>query len=209
MSDHLIITLSRTYGSGGRELGKMLAARHGIKAYGSELIKMAADKSGIRPEYFERVDEKPTDSFLYTLATNALSFGSSINPYDHTLSSEKLFNQQADIIREIADREDCVIIGRCGGYILRDMPRCVKIFLTAPLDFRIHRVMEYEEATQQQAEKSIKAMDKRRESYFGYYTGREWGACSTYDLALDTSTVGIEGAADLIDQYLRIRFGEN
>ncbi len=208
MNDHLIITLSRSYGSGGRELGGILADRLGIKRYGSEIIGMAAEKSGIRKEYFERVDEKPTDSFLYTLATNALSFGGSINPYDHTLSSEKLFNQQADIIREIADREDCVIIGRCAGHILRDMPRCVKIFLTAPMDYRIHRVMDYEETDQQTAEKSIKAMDKRRESYFGYYTGQEWAACTTYDLSLDTSLLGLDGAADLIEEYIKIRFGE-
>lgn len=208
MNDHLIISLNRTYGSGGRELGRILSEQMGLHVYNKDIVEMAADKSGIRKEYFERVDEKPTDSFLYTLATNALSFASSVNPYDNTLSSEKLFNQQADVIREIADREDCIIIGRCAGHILREMPRCVRIYLTASMDYRIERVMGYENCDRQQAEKSIKSMDKRRENYFGYYTGKEWGACSTYDLSIDTSVIGLEGAAELIREYIRIRFGE-
>jgi cytidylate kinase len=208
MNDHLIISLNRTYGSGGRELGALLGTQMGLHVYNKDIVEMAADKSGIRKEYFERVDEKPTDSFLYTLATNALSFASSVNPYDNTLSSEKLFNQQADVIREIADREDCIIIGRCAGHILRDMPRCVRVYMTAGMEYRIQRVMGYEKCDRQQAEKSIKAMDKRRENYFGYYTGKEWDACSTYDLSIDTSVLGLEGAAKLIIDYIKIRFGE-
>ena len=208
MNDHLIISLNRTYGSGGRELGKILSEQMGLHVYNKDIVELAADKSGIRKEYFERVDEKPTDSFLYTLATNALSFASSINPYDNTLSSEKLFNQQADVIREIADKEDCIIIGRCAGHILREMPRCITVYLTADMDFRIQRVMGYENCDRQQAEKSIKATDKSRENYFGYYTGKEWTACATYDLSIDTSVIGLEGAAKLIQDYIRIRFGE-
>ena len=208
MSDHLIISLNRTYGSGGRELGAILAKRLGVKMYGSELTMLAAEKSGIKKEYFDRVDEKPTDSFLYTLASNALSFGNSVNPYDNTLSSEKLFNMTADIIRDIADREDCIIIGRCGGYILRDKPRCVKIYLTAPMDFRVNRVQMYESCDKKRAEKSIKTTDKRRESYFGYFSGREWTASSTYDLTFDTSKLSLEDIATLIEQYIKLRFKE-
>ena len=118
MSDHLIIALNREYGSGGKEIAEKLGKRLGIRTYDEDIADLAARRSGIRKDYFEKVDEKPTDSFLYMLAMNTFTMNTSMNPFENTLSSDKLFNKQAEVIQEIADENDCIIIGRCAGYIL-------------------------------------------------------------------------------------------
>ena len=117
MSDHLIIALNREYGSGGKEIAEKLGKRLGIKVYDEDIADLAARRSGIRKDYFEKVDEKPTDSFLYMLAMNTFTMNTSMNPFENTLSSDKLFNKQAEVIQEIADKDDCIIVGRCAGYI--------------------------------------------------------------------------------------------
>ena len=141
MSDHLIIALNREYGSGGKEIAEKLGKRLGIRTYDEDIADLAARRSGIRKDYFEKVDEKPTDSFLYMLAMNTFTMNTSMNPFENTLSSDKLFNKQAEVIQEIADKNDCIIIGRCAGYILRDEPKCVKVYISADKDFRTKRIM--------------------------------------------------------------------
>ena len=136
MSDHLIIALNREYGSGGKEIAEKLGKRLGLKVYDEDIADLAARRSGIRKDYFEKVDEKPTDSFLYMLAMNTFTMNTSMNPFENTLSSDKLFNKQAEVIQEIADKDDCIIVGRCAGYILRDEPKCVRIYISADKDFR-------------------------------------------------------------------------
>lgn len=207
MADHLVISLNREYGSGGRELADILSNRLGMPVHDDDIAGMAAEHSGIRKDYFEKVDEKPTDSFLYMLAMNTFSVASSLSPFDNTLSSDKLFNQQSEVIRHLADTEDCIIVGRCGGYILRDYPKCVRIFVCASEDYRINRVMGYEQVDEKEALKSIRQMDRRRDNYFGYYAGEDWKAAGTYDLCVDSSILGLEKAADLICHYLELRFG--
>ena len=112
MSDHLIIALNREYGSGGKEIAEKLGKRLGLKVYDEDIADLAARRSGIRKDYFEKVDEKPTDSFLYMLAMNTFTMNTSMNPFENTLSSDKLFNKQAEVIQEIADKDDCIIVGR-------------------------------------------------------------------------------------------------
>ncbi len=206
MSEHLIIALNREYGSGGKEVGEKLAKRLGIRIYDGDIAELAAEHSGIRKDYFEKVDEKPTDSFLYMLAMNTFSMNSSMNPFDNTLSSDKLFNKQAEVIKAIAQKDDCVIMGRCAGYILRDEQKCIKIYLSADKDFRARRIMASDNLDEKEAMKKINAMDKKRDSYFGYYAGQDWKACSTYDLAISTSAVGIDKAVELICQYIELKF---
>lgn len=206
MAENLIIVLNREYGSGGKEIGEKLGKRLGIRVYDDDIAELAAQYSGIRRDYFEKVDEKPTDSFLYMLAMNTLSMNSSINPFDNTLSSDKLFNKQAEVIKDIAQKDDCIIIGRCAGYILRDEPRCVKIYLSADKAFRAKRIMASDHVDEKEAMKKIHAMDKKRDSYFGYYAGQDWKACHTYDLSICTSSLGIDKAVDLICQYIDLKF---
>ena len=141
MSDHLIIALNREYGSGGKEIAEKLGKRLGLKVYDEDIADLAARRSGIRKDYFEKVDEKPTDSFLYMLAMNTFTMNTSMNPFENTLSSDKLFNKQAEVIQEIADKDDCIIVGRCAGYILRDEPKCVRIYISADKNFRTKRII--------------------------------------------------------------------
>lgn len=206
MSNHLIIALNREYGSGGKEVAEKLSERLGIKVYDEDIADLAAKHSGIRKDYFEKVDEKPTDSFLYMLAMNTFTMNTSVNPFDNTLSSDKLFNKQAEVIQEIADKEDAIIIGRCAGYILREEPKCVKIYLSADKAFRTKRIMASDHLDEKEAMKKIHSMDKKRDSYFGYYAGQDWKACNTYDLTICTSAIGIEKTVDLICQYIELKF---
>lgn len=205
MAGNLIITLNRQYGSGGKEVGKKLAGMLGIPLYDDEIPKMAAEKSGIRQDYFEKVDEKPTDSFLYALAMNTFSMSNTMNPLDNTLSSDRLFNIQASVIRDLAKRESFVLIGRCGEYILRDEPNCVRVYVCADMEKRIKRICRLYQLTEKEATKKINSTDKKRESYYGYYAGKDWGACSSYDLSVDTGALGTEKAAQLIKYYIDLR----
>lgn len=206
MSDHLIIALNREYGSGGKEVAEKLSKRLGIRVYDEDIAELAAKHSGIRKDYFEKVDEKPTDSFLYMLAMNTFSMNTSTNPFDNTLSSDRLFNKQAEVIQQIAEKDDCIIIGRCAGYILREEEKCIRIYLSADKNFRVKRIMESDHLDEKEALKKIHSMDKKRDSYFGYYAGLDWKACNTYDLAISTSAIGIEKTVDLICQYIELKF---
>ena len=140
MAGNLIIAINRQYGSGGKEIGTKVAKDLGIPIYDQEIPEMAAQKSGIRKDYFEKVDEKPTDSFLYALAMNTFSMNGTVNPFDHTLSSDRLFNIQAEVVKDMAKQGPCVIIGRCGEYILRDEPNRISIYICSPMDKRIERI---------------------------------------------------------------------
>lgn len=205
MAEHLIVTLNRQFGSGGKEVGSILAKSLGIPLYDSEITELASQKSGIRKEYFDKADEKPTDSFLYALAMNTFSMNNGMNPLDNTLSNDRLFNVQADVIRDLAQKESFVLIGRCGEYILRDEPGCIRIYIHGPMEARIKRIMRIYKMTEKEAQKKINAMDKRRESYYGYYAGKEWSSCNSYDLSIDTSVLGTEKAAELIKKYIELR----
>lgn len=168
MSDHLIIALNREYGSGGKEIAEKLANVLALRSMMKILRILQQDEAGIRKDYFEKVDEKPTDSFLYMLAMNTFTMNTSMNPFENTLSSDKLFNKQAEVIQEIADKDDCIIVGRCAGYILRDEPKCVRIYISADKDFRTERIMASDHLDEKEAQKKIHSMDKKRDSYFGY-----------------------------------------
>lgn len=206
MAGNLIIALNRQFGSGGKEVGVKLAQKLGIKVYDEEIPKLASEKSGIRLDYFEKVDEKPTDSFLYALAMNTFSIGNAMNPIDHALSNDRLFNIQAEVIKELAQEESFVLIGRCGEYILRDEPNCVRIYICAPIEKRVERISKLYGINEKEALKKITSVDKKRESYYGYYAGKDWGACSSYELVVDPSVLGTEEAAELIKNYIKMRF---
>lgn len=205
MSEHIVIALNRQYGCGGKEIGTKLAERLGIKLYDNDIIDLVAERTGIRKDYFEKVDEKPTDSFLYALAMNTFSVNSNMNPFDHTLSSDRLFNKQAEVIKELAKEESFILIGRCGEYILRDMAQCISIYLCADMDYRVERISKMFNQTEKQAIRDINASDKKRDSYYSYYAGKDWKACTSYDLSIDTSAIGIDNAVDLIEHYTKLR----
>jgi len=205
MAKNLIVALNRQYGSGGKEVGVKLAGKLGLKVYDEEILDAASKKSGIRKEYFEKVDEKPTDSFLYALAMNNLSVNSAVNPFDNTLSSDNLFNVQAEAIKDIAKQESCIIIGRCADYILREEPGCMSVFILADMNKRIKRISKLYHLSEKEASKRINSFDKKRDSYYGYYAGKEWASCASYHLSIDTGVLGIDKAVELISYYIDLR----
>ena len=200
-----IITIGRQYGSGGKEIGTKLAKDLGIPIYDQEIPEMAAKKSGIRKDYFEKVDEKPTDSFLYALAMNTFSMNGTMNPFDHALSSDRLFNIQAEVIQDLAKEGPCVIIGRCAEYILRDEPNRISVYICSPMEKRIERICRLYQLSEKEAQKKIMSIDKKRDSYYGYYAGKDWRGCSSYNLSIDSGILGIENTVEMLKNYIQLR----
>jgi cytidylate kinase len=199
MKEHTLITIGRQFGSRGKEIGQRLATRLGVECYDRRLITLASRESGLCPELFERADEKNTGSLLHALATGCAFGGFYSSDF---LSNEKLFQIQSDAIRALAARESCVLVGRCADYILRDHPRCLRLFIHAPVDARIQTVMERQSLLRPAAADLVRKMDKTRANYYNYYTDKEWGASASYHLSLDSSLLGVDKTVDFIHQLL-------
>lgn len=198
-----VITIARQYGSGGREVGMRLAEVLGIKSYDRELITMAAQKSGMSSEILNHADEKATNSLLYTLALGSSYYGAASIGTDVPIN-DKLFITQSQIIRDLAAEGPCIIIGRCSDYVLRTNPARFSVFIYAPIEARIRRVIERGVAkTEKEARDLISRTDKRRINYYNYYTGRKWGSPDNYNMMLDSSFLGIEGSARAIADVYR------
>ncbi|MBQ4139754.1 MAG: cytidylate kinase-like family protein [Clostridia bacterium] len=202
-----VITVARQYGSGGREIGLRLGELLGVKAYDKELITMAAQKSGMSSEVLNHVDEKASSSLLYTLAMGS----SYINSAAHNMNipiSDKLFMTQSEIIREIAAEGSCVIVGRCADHVLRQEENRISIFVYAPRDFKVDRIIErHEGVDEKQAKDLSQKTDKRRINYYNYYTGKKWGSPENYHIMIDSSVLGIEGTAQALAEIIRKKYG--
>ncbi len=202
-NNNYVITIARQYGSGGREVGVHLAELLGIKAYDRELITMAAQKSGMSSEILDHADEKATNSLLYTLALGSSYYGAASIGTDVPIN-DKLFITQSQIIRDLAASEPCIVIGRCSDYVLRNTPARFSVFIYAPVEARIQRVIERGAAkTEKEARDLISRTDKRRINYYNYYTGRKWGNPDNYNMMLDSSFLGIDGSARAIADVYR------
>ena len=181
-----IYTIGREFGSGGREVGEKLAAKLGIKLYDKELLQQAAKDSGFCEEIFENHDEKPTNSFLYSLVMDTYSVsGYSAAPFLDMPLNHKVFLAQFETIKKIAEKESCVIVGRCADYALSDNPDCINVFIHADLDVRIKNVSRNLNITENKARDIINKTDKQRASYYNYYTSKKWGDSKSYNLSLD------------------------
>ena len=199
MAKKLIITIARQYGSGGREIGEKVAELLGIPLYDKEIINEAASKGDLHLETVKRVDEVAANSLLYTLAMGSNVFGSAMSFGYKMPINDKLFLLQSDVIRGYASEGSCVIIGRCADYVLRDEPNLFRIFIHGDLDHRKARVAErHPEVKSSQIMDVINKTDRRRASYYNFYTGNKWGKYDNYDIAVNSSTLGIDGAAELI-----------
>ena len=197
-----VITIARQYGSGGREIALKVAEILGIKAYGKELIELAAEKSGYHPEMLKKVDERAAGSLLYSLAMGSAVTGGLAGHYDIPMN-DKLFIVQNEIIKELAEKEQCVIIGRCGDYALRDFPNKITVFIHADMDSRIERIMKINNVSCDEAEGLIEKEDKRRANYYNFYTGKKWGSIEQYTLTLNSSVVGVDESAKIISHIAR------
>ena len=200
-----IYTIGREFGSGGQYVGEELAKRLGIKLYDKELLQQAAKDSGFCEEIFENHDEKPTNSFLYSLVMDTYSVnGYSTASFLDMPLNHKVFLAQFETIKKIAERESCVIVGRCADYALADHPDCINTFIKADLSSRIKMISKRANITENTAKDMIQKQDKQRASYYNYYTSKKWGDSKSYDLCLDSSKLGIDGCVDMILKFREI-----
>ena len=205
MSDKLIITIGRECGSGGRHIGQKLAEEMGVKFYDKELLTLAAKKSGLCRELFETHDEKPTSSFLYSLVMDTYSLGYTNSAYMDMPINHKIFLAQFDTIKQLASEESCVIIGRCADYALAEFPNVVSVFITADEDVKIRTLMERHQISEAQARDVMIKTDKKRASYYNYYSSKRWGDSKSYDLCINSSKTGADGAIKVIREFARIK----
>ena len=200
-----VITIGRQFGSGGREIGEKLAEHFNIKCYDKELLTKAAKDSGLCEEVFENHDERPTSSFLYNLVMDTYSFGYTNSTYVDMPVSHKVFLAQFDTIKKIASEGPCVIVGRCADYALQDFDNVLNLFIYGKIEDRAERIMKrFDDVTSiEKAKELIRKKDKQRRSYYDYYSSKRWGHVDTYDLAIDSSVLGIDGTVNLICQYIK------
>ena len=198
---HVIINVGRQVGAGGQEIGRLLAQDFNAKFYDRELLNLAAKESGFSEKIFKQNDEKKGFiKGLFNVQTPHLVGG---NLYGTNFSQESLFQFQSDAIRKAASEGSCVFLGRCADYILRDFDNVVNVFITASMDFRVKLVSKVKELDVEHARKLIEQVERRREQYYNYYTGKKWGAAESYDLCIDASILGLEKTENLIAEFIR------
>ena len=196
-----IITIGREFGSGGHLIGKRLAERLQIPFYDKELLDRAAKDSGLCKEIFENQDERPSNSFLYSLVMDTYSSG----VLNDMPLNQKVFLAQFDSIKKLAAEGPCVIIGRCADYALEDDPNLLSVFIHADQEARIKRISRLYDLTPNRARDRIRKNDKSRSSYYNYYTSKEWGSVESYDLSIDSSKFGIDGAIEMILKAIEMK----
>ncbi len=209
MTTNTIITIGRQYGSAGRQIGRALAKELGVACYDKELLDRAAKESGICQELFENHDEKPTNSFLYSLVMDTYSFGYSSAAFSDMPINQKVFLAQFETIKKIASEGPCVMIGRCADYALAEFDNCISVFIHADLQTRIRRIAALYDLTDAKAKEKILKSDKRRASYYNYYTSKRWGDANGYDLCIDSGKFGIDGSVQFLKQAILLKERES
>ncbi len=197
-----IITISRQYGSGGREVGEKLASKLDIPFYDNEIISRAAKESGFTEAAFERLEDKATNSLLYSIAMGMNVFSNQEIGYSALSLDDRVFLAQSNIIRKYAEEGPCVIVGRCADYILKDTKDVVNVFVKADFDFRIKRSIEVDALDKGHAATLVNKKDKSRANYYHYHTGEKWNDLNNYDLVVRSDLVGIDGAVETIKAYM-------
>ena len=188
-----VITISRQFGSGGRTIGRQVAAKLGIPCYDQELIEQLAEKSGFTPEYIkERSEYAERGGWLANALSGRISGG--MNNQDH------IWIAQRELILELAAKGPCVIVGRCADYILKENADCLNVFIHASMEQRAERIVKMYGERPDSPEKRLKDKDKRRKAYYQFYTDTEWGVAEHYHLALDSGVLGLEKCVDIITQ---------
>lgn len=200
-----IIAIGRQYGSAGHQIGKALAEDLGISYYDKELLERAAKESGMSEELFENHDEKPTSSFLYSLVMDTYSFGYAAGSMSEMPLNQKVFLAQFDAIKKIGKEGPSVIVGRCADYALADNSNCMSVFIHADMDIRIRRIASKYNISNSEAKDRIVKTDKRRSSYYNYYTSKKWSRLESYNLCVDSGLYGIDGSIEIIKQAVKMK----
>lgn len=203
MSGNRIITIGREFGSGGKLIGMKLAERLGVKCYDKELLDIASDHSGLCKEIMEHNDEKPVNSFFYSLVTDVHSGSQPFIGYMNMPLNQKVFLAQFEAIQKLADREPCVIVGRCADYALASHDNITSVFVSGALPDKVERVAALYNISKDKAMDLIPKTDKKRANYYNYYSNKKWGSAASYDLCINSSAVGIEGAVDMILDFVK------
>lgn len=207
MNGNLVITIGRQCGSGGKKIGQKLAEAMGIKCYDKELLSVAAKDSGLCEELFETHDEKPTSSFLYSLVMDTYSLGYTTSAYMDMPINHKIFLAQFNTIKKLADEESCIIVGRCADYALADYPNTVSVFITANDEDRIRSLVETYKVDEAKAKDIMVKTDKKRSSYYNYYSSKKWSDAKSYDLCINSSVTGMDGAIEIIQAFAKVKQG--
>ncbi len=197
-----VITISRQYGSGGREIGEKLAKELGVPFYDNEIISRAAKESGFAEVAFEHAEEKATNSLLYSIAMGMNAYGSQDFGFSSLSLDDKIFLAQSNIIRKVAKEGPCVIVGRCADYVLKDLPELINVFVYAGLDYRIERATMLYGISHKKAAEQVMKYDKRRANYYNYHTSEKWGNMFNYDLAVKTECIGIDATVGVIKEFI-------
>jgi len=207
MEQKIVINIGRQFGSGGRIIGEKLSQLMGISFFDKELILIASKESGLGKEFFENFDEKSSHSIFGGLFGLRGAFSDEMVP-NNFLNNETLFKIQSDVIRNLAEKQSCIFVGRCADYVLKDHPHCLNLFVCADIDDRIKRIAEKEHLTGNKAKELIEKTDKKRASYYNYYSNKVWGAASSYHLCINSSFLGIDESVDFIKEFAEKRFGK-
>lgn len=204
MDKNIVVSIGRQFGAGGRRVGQALAKELGIAYYDKELIMEAAKEFGFAPVFFEENDEKSA-SFAGNVLQWMESFVTNGMGSKNYLSQDTLFEMQSEVVRKVAEKHSCVIVGRCSDYVLRDYPNCVSVFLHSSDEDRIQRIQERSGLTAEEALAKMRMQDKKRAAYYNFYSSKTWGESATYTLSIDVSSIGVEQTVQLIMFYLRQR----
>ncbi len=201
----IIYTIGREFGSGGREIAKKLSTALDIPYYDKDLLARSAKDSGLAEEIFHMQDEKPTNSFMYSLVMDIYSFSGhhAGNNYLDMPLNQKVFLAQFDTIKKIASEGSCIIVGRCADYALSDENNCINVFVYAGKDYRIKRVADYEKISEAKAKELVVRNDKERASYYNFYSGKKWGDSRSYDICLNSGKLGQDKCVDILLSFAR------
>ena len=206
--NNIVITIARQYGSGGKTVGRMLAKELGFNCYSREILRLASEDSGINEQLFGKVDEKMKLGLMQKLANVTNIYNGKLIPpeSDDFVTNDNLFNYQAKVIKQLAETENCVIVGRCADFVLRNYDNCLSIFVHGSKEFCLARAMERNTMTTKEMQRFIDKTDKFRGDYYKYHTGHSWYDARNYDLCLDCSKLGFEGCVEAIKAHMQVRF---
>lgn len=204
MTEHRIITIGREFGSGGHEIGNLLATRLDIPLYDNNLIRMVAEKLDIREETARAVDETTLNSFLAGFIFEPIEESSRLNGTEYVPPlTQQVYELQCDIIRKLAERGPCIIVGRCADFVLRDHKNCINVFICADWEDRVERIAEKYDISQRKAADKIKKMDRERRNYYESHTGQEWGSIDSHHMLLNVSRLGMDRTVDILERICR------
>ena len=198
MKNPLIITIGREYGSGGREIGELLAQRLGIAFYDKKIISLAAEKSGLSKEFIESNEQRERGGLFARMANSAAYTGGYFAAPYAPMVSESIFVSQSHVIREIAERESAVIVGRCADYVLAGRANTINVFIHAPMQMRVNRIMALYHLSEADALKAIATSDKERGNHYFRYTDQKWGKAQNYDVCINAALMGVEKTAEVL-----------